>query len=65
MKNAIGSLIFVLTTLVSLAQAQVNKESSAHLTFKGVPIDGTLREFTLKMEKQGLSHSVWNPESLY
>jgi len=42
MKNAIVSLIFVITTIVSLAQDQVNKESSVHLTFKGVPIDGTL-----------------------
>lgn len=55
MKNAIVSLIFVITTIVSLAQAQVNKESSVHLTFKGVPIDGTLREYTLKMEKNGFT----------
>jgi len=55
MKNAIVSLIFVITTIVSLAQGQVNKESSAHLTFKGVPIDGTLREYTVKMEKNGFT----------
>lgn len=55
MKNAIVSLIFVITTIVSLAQAQVNSESSVHLTFKGVPIDGTLREYTSKMEKNGFT----------
>jgi len=55
MKNTIASLIFVLTAIVSFAQAQVNKESSAHLAFKGVPIDGTLREYTLKMEKNGFT----------
>ena len=55
MKNTIVTLIFVLTAIVSLAQTQVNNESSAHLSFKGVPIDGTLREYTLKMEKNGFT----------
>ncbi len=55
MKNTIVSLIFVITTIVSLAQAQVNNEASDHLSFKGVPIDGTLREYTLKMEKNGFT----------
>jgi hypothetical protein len=55
MKNAIASLIFVITTIVSLAQAQANKETSGHLTFKGVPIDGTLGEYTVKMEMSGFT----------
>lgn len=45
--------MIVLTSLVSLAHAQVSSSSSSHLTFKGVPIDGTLREYTLKMENIG------------
>lgn len=55
MKNKITTLIIALTTLASVAQAQVNSESSAHLTFKGVPINGTLREYTLNMERQGFT----------
>ena len=53
MKNITISAIFALTTVISFAQ--VNSESSTHLTFKGVPIDGTLREYTLKMEKNGFT----------
>lgn len=42
-------LLFTLTTYVSA------QESSPHLTFKGVPIDGTLREYISKMEKSGFT----------
>lgn len=50
MKKIISSLIlsFCLYTYVS---AQNNSE---HLTFKGVPIDGTLTEYVSKMTKAGL-----------
>jgi hypothetical protein len=54
MKKLIASVIFVLTAVISFAQ--VNATSSDHLVFKGVPIDGTLREYTLKMEKSGFTH---------
>ena len=54
MKNMVIS-VMALTALASFAQAQVGAESSAHLNFKGVPIDGTLREYTLKMEKKGFT----------
>jgi len=37
------------------AQAQANADSSAHLTFKGVPIDGTLNSFVLKMKQNGFT----------
>lgn len=29
-----------------------------HLTFKGIPIDGTLNEFVVKLKQKGLSHLV-------
>ena len=31
-------------------------QTSEHLTFKGVPIDGTLDEYVAKMKKSGFSH---------
>jgi hypothetical protein len=53
MKKLITFVIFALTAIVSFAQA--NAESSAHLAFKGVPIDGTLHEYILIMEKNGFT----------
>lgn len=50
MKKSLLSLFLVLTTLLSFAQ------TSDHLTFKGVPIDGTLEEYVSKMKKSGFSH---------
>lgn len=55
MKKIIISVVFVLIAVISFAQVQVNSESSVHLTFKGVPIDGTLHEYILKMEKNGFT----------
>jgi hypothetical protein len=54
MKKLITVSIFVLTALTSFAQLQ--SHSSTHLAFKGVPIDGTLREYTLLMEKNGFTY---------
>ena len=31
-------------------------QKSEHLTFKGVPIDGTLNEFVSKMKQNGFTH---------
>lgn len=50
MKKILLSLFLVLTTLISFAQ------NTDHLTFKGVPIDGTLDEYVSKMKKSGFSH---------
>lgn len=45
-------LLFTLMMLVGItATAQTE-----HLTFKGVPIDGTLTSFVSKMKQKGLSH---------
>ena len=52
MKKIIISLIFVLAATVSFAQTQ----SSPHLSFKGVPIDGTLNEYVAKMKQNGFTH---------
>lgn len=51
MNKIIITLIASLTTIVSFAQTQ----SSDHLVFKGVPIDGTLNEYVEKMKQNGFS----------
>lgn len=45
MKRLIFSLLFVSTIFISSAQ-----DKSEHLSFKGVPIDGTLNEYVSKMK---------------
>ena len=55
MKKIIISLIVVLSTMISIAQTQIKSDSSKHLTFKGVPINGTLNEYVLKMKKSGFT----------
>ena len=52
MKNYILTIAFSLTTMINFAQ------SSEHLTFKGVSIDGTLNEFVTKMTQNGFTNSV-------
>jgi hypothetical protein len=55
MKNL--SIIFALFLSCTIhAQTQPKGESSVHLAFKGVPIDGTLNEYVLKMKKNGFTH---------
>lgn len=51
MKRLIFLLFFVNTILISLAQ-----DKSEHLSFKGVPIDGTLNEYVAKMKAAGFSY---------
>lgn len=50
MKTSLLTLILSLTIMLTFAQ------TSEHLTFKGVPIDGTLDEYVSKMKKSGFSH---------
>jgi len=52
MKKTITILASILITVSSFAQNQ----QSAHLSFKGVPIDGTLNEYVTKMKECGFSH---------
>jgi len=51
MKKIILSLMVVLMTISSYAQTE-----SPHLTFKGVPIDGTLNEYVQKMKQKGFTY---------
>jgi len=50
MKTKFLTLIFALTTMLTFAQ------TSEHLSFKGVPIDGTLDEYVSKMKQNGFTH---------
>lgn len=54
MKKTILSLLLALAAFI-VAPAQ---ENSAHLKFKGVPIDGTLAEFVSNMKNVGFTHIV-------
>lgn len=48
MKKLIVSFAFVLIALTSYAQS-----SSEHLTFKGIPIEGSMTEFCQKLKAKG------------
>jgi hypothetical protein len=50
MKTKFLTLIFALATMLTFAQ------TSEHLAFKSVPIDGTLNEYVLKMKQNGFTH---------
>ena len=54
MKTVLIFVIFSIATITSFAQ--VKTISFDHLKFKGVPIDGTLKEFVSKMKKVGFTH---------
>ena len=50
MKKLIVSFAFVLIALTSYAQS-----SSEHLTFKGIPIEGSMTEFCQKLKAKGFT----------
>ncbi|MCX2679378.1 hypothetical protein OOZ15_05430 [Galbibacter sp. EGI 63066] len=50
MKTLFLTLILALSTTLTFAQ------TSEHLTFKGVPIDGTLNEYVSKIKQSGFKH---------
>ncbi len=54
MKKIFFALLFTLT--ITTPFAQVKSDSSTHLVFKGVPVDGTLEEYVSKMKKSGFTH---------
>lgn len=54
MKKVLITLIIALTVIPSIAQDKT--DTNKHMAFKGVPIDGTLNEFVLKMKKSGFTH---------
>ena len=56
MKAKFLTTLFLLISVMSFAQNQ----KTDHLTFKGVPIDGTLIEYISKMKQNGFSHLATN-----
>lgn len=52
--KSIITLIYTLAVTISFAQ--VKPDSSKHLSFKGVPIDGTLAQYVAKMKNSGFTH---------
>ncbi len=53
MRKIFASLFIVFSVVISFAQRKL--ERSDHLTFKGVPIDGTLNKFISAMKKSGFT----------
>jgi hypothetical protein len=53
-------LILLLHAAFLTCLAQNKSDSSKHLVFKGVPIDGTLAEYVSKMKKSGFVHKGTN-----
>ena len=54
MKKIIITLFLSLTACMAFAQTAA--DSSKHLTFKGVPLDGTLDQYVAKMIQKGFVH---------
>ncbi len=54
MKRIFLALFFI--ALFNICYSKSYQDTSKHLTFKGVPLDGTLDEFVLKMKKSGFEH---------
>lgn len=53
MKTVLISLFCFVLTMTSFAQN--NTDTTEHMTFKGVPIDGTLNEYVSKMKQSGFA----------
>jgi hypothetical protein len=53
MKTIFSAPFFALTVMSSFAQ--IKSDSSKHLSFKGVPINGTLNEYVSKMKMNGFT----------
>jgi len=47
-------MVFIIA-LISVFSAYA-QNSSGHMTFKGIPIDGSLADFTVKMKQKGFSY---------
>jgi hypothetical protein len=53
MKKIFSSMLLAVVVMTSFAQ--VKQDTSQHLTFKGVPIDGTLDDYVSKMKQGGFT----------
>lgn len=58
MKKTLLLLALLATCYISFGQTKA--DTSEHLAFKGVPIDGTLEEYVLKMKQNGFRHLSTN-----
>lgn len=58
MKKAILALFLIFTSYV--LSAQPNSDTSKHLSFKGVQLDGTLDQYVVKMKQNGFTHISTN-----
>lgn len=58
MKNILCALFVSLAAC--LVNAQPKTDSSGHLAFKGVPLDGTLNQYVSKMKQAGFKHLSTN-----
>lgn len=58
MKKSLLALLLIFSSCIMLAQ--VNSDTSKHLSFKGVPLDGTLDQYVLKMKRNGFTHISTN-----
>ena len=58
MKKILSTLYLTLISMISFAQ--VKADTSGHLTFKGIAIDGTLDEYVSKMKRIGFRHLSTN-----
>ncbi|HSC53043.1 MAG TPA: hypothetical protein VLC98_05470 [Phnomibacter sp.] len=56
MKKLIVPMVAVCLAISSFAQTQLDAGASPHLSFKGVPMTGTINEFASQMKKNGLSY---------
>jgi len=58
MQKIIFSLFLIFITCFVFAQT--NSDTSKHLVFKGVPLDGTLDQYVYKMKQNGFTHVSTN-----
>ncbi|MBX2887364.1 MAG: hypothetical protein KF829_01805 [Ferruginibacter sp.] len=54
MRKLFPLLFLTITALTSFSQTKT--DISAHLTFKGIPLDGTLDQYVFKMKQNGFYH---------
>lgn len=60
MKKIFLVIVSIMLTMTAFAQ---NKQESEHLSFKGVPIDGTLKAYTEAMKSAGFTYLAPKTES--
>lgn len=54
MKSLFSAVIFTIVSIYCIGQSK--NDTSKHLSFKGVPITGTLNEFIVQMKNAGFNH---------